>query len=149
MTDDFLSNNNYYNKGGLNGKPKVPRPEPPKGQSSDNKYELTLKQLIHERNKLIKDIINICKLLDINTDQSVLGANCLEFYTVRSLVAEDKIKELQKQLQYKEQECNNYKQALKEIEDIADDYNRVEKTSQYYRDGFDQIQDILNGVKEW
>ena len=35
MTDDFLSNSNYYNKGGLNGKPKEPRPIPPKGQSPD------------------------------------------------------------------------------------------------------------------
>lgn len=41
-----------------------------------------------------------------------------------------------------------YKQALDEIENIADDYNRVEKTSQYYRDGFDQIQDIINSIKE-
>lgn len=48
----------------------------------------------------------------------------------------------------KEQECNDYKQALDEIENIADDYNRVEKTSQYYRDGFDQIQDIINSIKE-
>lgn len=46
-----------------------------------------------------------------------------------------------KQLKRKEQ-------ALDEIEDIADDYNRVEKTSQYYRDGFDQIQDIINNIKE-
>lgn len=78
-----------------------------------------------------------------------------------------------KQLKHKEQECEElkeqlnqarylsegtlrlyanrqnikYKQALDEIEDIADDYNRVEKTSQYYRDGFDQIQDIINAVK--
>lgn len=37
-----------------------------------------------------------------------------------------------------------YKQALKKIEEIADDYNRPQKTSQYYRDGFDEIQDIIN-----
>lgn len=37
------------------------------------------------------------------------------------------------------QERDKYKQALDEIEGIADDYNRAEKTSQYYRDGFDQI----------
>ena len=53
-----------------------------------------------------------------------------------------------KQLKRKEQEVNKYKQALNEIEDVADDYNRVEKTSQYYRDGFDEIQDIINEVKE-
>lgn len=45
-------------------------------------------------------------------------------------------------------ERDKYKQALDEIEDVADDYNRVEKTSQYYRDGFDEIQDIINGIKE-
>lgn len=45
-----------------------------------------------------------------------------------------------KQLKRKEQ-------ALDEIEDIADDYNRVGKTSQYYRDGFDEIQDIINKAK--
>lgn len=43
---------------------------------------------------------------------------------------------------------DKYKQAFDEIENIADDYNRVEKTSQYYRDGFDQIQDIINNIKE-
>lgn len=43
---------------------------------------------------------------------------------------------------------SKYKQALDKIEDIADDYNRVEKTSQYYRDGFDEIQDIINKAKE-
>lgn len=42
----------------------------------------------------------------------------------------------------------NYKQALDEIEGIADDYNRAGKTSQYYRDGFDEIQDIIMKVKE-
>ena len=31
MTDNFLSNDNYYNRGGLNGKPKEPRPSSPKG----------------------------------------------------------------------------------------------------------------------
>lgn len=65
------------------------------------------------------------------------------------------------QLKRKEQECEElkkdcpkrcksekYKQALDEIEEIADDYNRVEKTSQYYRDGFDEIQDIINKAKD-
>lgn len=37
--------------------------------------------------------------------------------------------------------------ALDELEDIADDYNRVEKTSQYYRDGFDEILNITNKAK--
>lgn len=39
-------------------------------------------------------------------------------------------------------------QALNRIEDVADDYNRVEKTSQYYRDGFDEIQDIINKIRK-
>lgn len=169
MTDNFLNNDNYYNKGGLNGKPKKPRPEPPRGQSSDNKDELVFNQLIHEINELRKYIINICELLDIDTNQSVLGANCLGFYAVLCSTTKDKIEDLQQQLKRKEQECEtqrhklnyyitktpqllddieNYKQALDEIENIADDYNRVEKTSQYYRDGFDQIQDIINSIKE-
>lgn len=37
--------------------------------------------------------------------------------------------------------------ALDELEDIADNYNRVEKTSQYYRDGFDEILNITNKAK--
>lgn len=45
-------------------------------------------------------------------------------------------------------DIDKYKQALDEIENIADDYNRVGKTSQYYRDGFDQIQDAINSIKE-
>ena len=45
-------------------------------------------------------------------------------------------------------QLKHYKQALNEIENVADDYNRVEKTSQYYRDGFDEIQDIINKAKE-
>lgn len=74
-----------------------------------------------------------------------------------------------KQLKRKEQECeelkfnekkfridaarakmkaSKYKQALDEIEKIADDYNRVGKTSQYYRDGFDEIQNIINKAKD-
>lgn len=43
---------------------------------------------------------------------------------------------------------DKYEQAIGKIEDIADDYNRVEKTSQYYRDGFDEIQNIIDEIKE-
>lgn len=42
MADNFLSNDNYYNKGGLNGKPKEPRPSPPKGQLLNNEYEIII-----------------------------------------------------------------------------------------------------------
>lgn len=119
MADNFLSNNGYYNKGGLNGKPKEPRPMPPKGQQSNNKYELIFRQLIHERNELRKYIIDICNLLGIDTSQSILGANCLEFYAVLSSVAEDKIKDLQEQLKHKEQELRNIYKAF-DIEYIID-----------------------------
>ena len=75
----------------------------------DNEYGTMFKRLMNERNELRKYIIDICGLLDIDTSQSVLGANCLEFYAVLSSVAKDKIKDLQKQLKRKEQECEEEK----------------------------------------
>lgn len=78
-------------------------------------------------------------------------------------------KKLARQLQRKTAECEELKayaqaqenqretyykeflrkdKALKEIEEISDDYNRVGKTSQYYRDGFEEILDIISKVKE-
>lgn len=48
----------------------------------------------------------------------------------------EELQEFKDKLKISEDKC---KQALDEIEGIADDYNRAEKTSQYYRDGFDQI----------
>lgn len=50
--------------------------------------------LQHERDELRKYLIDICNLLGIDTRQSLLGANCLEFYAVLSSTAENKIKEL-------------------------------------------------------
>ena len=50
--------------------------------------------LQHERDELRKYLIDIYKLLDINTRQSLLGTNCLEFYAVLSSTVENKIKEL-------------------------------------------------------
>ena len=38
--------------------------------------------LQHERDELRKYLIDICNLLSIDTRQSLLGTNCLEFYTV-------------------------------------------------------------------
>lgn len=70
----------------------------------DNEYGTMFKRLMNERNELRKYIIDICKLLDINTNQSVLGANCLEFYAVLCSTAENKIKDLQEQLRRKEEE---------------------------------------------
>lgn len=55
----------------------------------DREYETMLRRLMHERNELRKHIIDICKLLDIDTSQSILGANCLEFYAVLSSTAKD------------------------------------------------------------
>lgn len=138
MTDDFLSNSNYYNKGGLNGKPKEPRPISPKGQSPDDKYELIFKQLIHERNELRKYIVDICKLLDIDTRQSVLGANCLEFYAVLSSAAKDKIKDLQEQLKCKEQALDEIEKLISEEVILWDEVDRMTT----------QILNIINRVKE-
>lgn len=116
--------------------------------------------LQHERDELRKYLIDICNLLGIDTRQSLLGANCLEFYSVLSSTAENKIKELKEWREANQptgicetctvksvEDMYKYKQALDEIENVADDYNRVEKTSQYYRDGFDEIQDIINKTR--
>ena len=102
----------------------------------DKEYGTMFKRLMHERNELRKYIIDICKLLDIDTRQSVLGANCLEFYAVLSSVAKDKINymegyirtvenardEFAQELKRKEQECEEYKQALDEIEQAISNF---------------------------
>lgn len=81
----------------------------------DNEYGRMFKRLMNERNELRKYIIDICELLDINTSQSILGANCLEFYAVLSSTAKNKIGDLQEQFSRKEQECEELKEALNEI----------------------------------
>ena len=83
----------------------------------DKEYERMFKQLMNERNELRKYIIDICNLLGIDTSQSILGANCLEFYAVLSSVAEDKIKDLQTQLKRKEEECEKLYIQLKTDEE--------------------------------
>lgn len=138
MTDDFLSNNNYYNKGGLNGKPEEPRPIPPNGQSSDRK-------------EIILEFSNgYCLVLEnneISIRENGFTKLCIEFGKRTNELLEF-VKELYLDKKAKEQECeklnsdkryfvnqimalglltDEYEQALKEIEDIADDYNRVEK----------------------
>ena len=70
----------------------------------DNEYGSMFKRLMNERNELRKYIIDICNLLYIDTNQFVLGANCLEFYAVLCSTAENKIKDLQEQLKRKEEE---------------------------------------------
>lgn len=78
----------------------------------DNEYGAMFKRLMNERNELRKYIIDICKLLDINTNQFVLGANCLEFYAVLCSTAENKIKDLLQTTQTQEQECEELKKKL-------------------------------------
>ena len=70
----------------------------------DNEHGTMFKRLMNERNELRKYIIDICELLGIDTSQSTLGANCLEFYAVLSSTAKDKIRELQEELKRKEEE---------------------------------------------
>ena len=88
----------------------------------DNEYGSMLKQLMNERNELRKYIIDICNLLYIDASQSVLGANCLEFYAVLCSTAENKIKDLQEQLKRKEEECEGLKQALDKLIPILEYY---------------------------
>ena len=92
----------------------------------DKEYGTMFKRLMHERNELRKYIIDICKLLDIDTRQSVLGANCLEFYAVLCSTAKDKINymegyirtvenardEFAQELKRKEEECEELKEEL-------------------------------------
>ena len=81
------------------------------------------KQLINERNELRKYITDIYKLLNINTSQSILGANCLEFYAVLSSTAKNKVKDLQEQPNRKEEECGKYEQVLDEIGNYCKECN--------------------------
>ena len=136
----------------------------------DKEYERMFKQLMNERNELRKYIIDICNLLGIDTSQSILGANCLEFYAVLSSVAEDKIKDLQTQLKRKEEECeklnsdNRYfvnqiislelltdkqEQSLTEIKEIAEENIRIadlEGLNGVYRRGL--AEQILQKISE-
>ena len=99
----------------------------------DNEYGTMFKQLMNERNELRKYIIDICKLLGIDTSQSILGANCLEFYAVLCSTAENKIEDLQEQLKRKEQEYEDLRQYhnkcceefKKEKQDLIDKYNQL------------------------
>ena len=109
----------------------------------DNEYETIFNRLINERNELRKYIIDICKSLDIDTSQSILGANCLEFYAVLSSVTKDKIRDLQEQLSRKQQECEEYKQALDEIRDY-----RVCEINDIDGEEGDVILEIIDEVKE-
>ena len=122
----------------------------------DKEYGTMFKQLIHERNELRKYIIDICKSLDINTSQSVLGANCLEFYAVLSSVAKDKMKDLQEQLKRKEQECNKLYIQLKADEEYHKEEentlrkiikNKEERSIELYKEN-NKLKQTLIGIKE-
>lgn len=77
---------------------------------------------------------------------------------MRSSTMQDKIKKLQDQLKYKEQECDNYKQALdeivqainnfpfKEIQDIPQ--TQTECTSYFLSVSEAKLQKILNIINE-
>ena len=115
----------------------------------DKEYETVFNRLINERNELRKYITDICNLLGIDTSQSVLGANCLEFYAVLSSTAKNKIKDLQEQLKRKEQECNKFKQTLAEIKRIAEENIRIadlEGLNGVYRRGL--AEQILQKISE-
>lgn len=102
-------------------------------------------------------IENYCYLYKDNCEkypQCLYRSNQLQQLETQLKRKEQECEELKQELQELEKDCpkrcksDKYKQALDEIENIADDYNRVEKTSQYYREGFDEIQDIINKVKK-
>lgn len=79
----------------------------------DKEYGTMFKRLMHERNELRKYIIDICKLLDIDTSQSVLGANCLEFYAVLCSTAKNKISYMEGYIRTVENARDEFAQELK------------------------------------
>ena len=106
----------------------------------DNEYEIMFKRLMNERNELRKYIIDICELLGIDTSQSILGANCLEFYAVLSSTAKDKIKDLQEQLKRKEEECEELKQWKKGAENLFKaQIDNTDKITNRYKQALDEI----------
>ena len=122
----------------------------------NNEYRTMFKRLMNERNELRKYIIDICGLLDMDTSQSVLGANCLEFYAVLSSVAKDKIKDLQKQLKRKEQECNKFYIQLKADEEYHEEEkntlrkiikNKEERNIELYKEN-NKLEQALAEIKE-
>lgn len=169
MADNFLNNNNYYNKGGLNSQPKGSRPEPPKGQSPSGE-------------KIIIDSISVsgCKYeLDeyctINFEKSNIGMfdfkhceDCPNCYYKQLKHKEQECKELKEQLSVAQeryttirphaieladtklklqQEVNTLKQALDEIEEIAKHNNFLVRDpfcGTGYRDLSGQILNIIN-----
>ena len=125
--------------------------------------------LQHKQDELRKYLIGICNLLGIDTRQSLLGANCLEFYAVLSSTAENKIKELKEWREANQptgicetctvksvEDMYEYKQVLNEIERFCKDAcdsckkftpNRQSDISCRFCQAT-QILNIINKVKE-
>lgn len=110
----------------------------------DNEYGTMFKRLMNERNELRKYIIDICKSLDIDTSQSILGVNCLEFYAVLCSTAENKIRDLQEQLKRKEQECEELKQWKKGAENLFKaQIDNADKIINRYKQALDEIEKLM------
>ena len=120
--------------------------------------EHCLERIKNEQGELRKYIIDICDLLDINTKQSLLGSNCLEFYAVLSSTAENKIKELKEWQEANQptgicetctaksvEDMYKYKKALDKIKRIVMGANSI---SQLDTDNIKQILNVINKVKE-
>ena len=135
----------------------------------NSKLKSYILNLQHERDELRKYLIDICNLLGIDTRQSLLGANCLEFYAVLSSTAENKIKEFKEWQDANKptgicetctvksvEDMYKYKKALDEIEGFCKDVcdsckkftpNRQSDISCRYCNAT-QILNIINKVKE-
>lgn len=114
----------------------------------ENEYGPMFKRLMSERNELRKYIMDICNLLYIDTSQSILGSNCLEFYAVLCSTAENKIRGLQEQLKHKEQECEKLK---KRLESFQKDYSKlyqVVENKDYIKE-LDQYKQALDIIEEY
>ena len=123
-----------------------------------------LKRKESECEELVKYLIDIFKALGIDTSQSLLGSNCIEFYAVRSDTAESKIKQYKQEIkELKEwQQANQptgicetctaksvedmykYKQALDEVEYVC----RNLLDDDYMRNVAESILNIINKMEE-
>lgn len=137
MADNFLSNDNYCNKGGLNGKPKATRPEPPKGQ-------------LGSKEGIIIDGVNVseCKYFQSSCVPDYSGGYLYKnicrnhgFYDCDKKPCAFKCTEYQTQFKHKEQECEAQRYKLNYY---------IEKTTQLlddidkYKQALDEIEKIIS-----
>lgn len=122
MTDNFLSNDNYYNRGGLKSKPKEPRPTLIKGQSDK------IKDLQEQLKRKEEECEELKKELEAVYDDCKGCPTCNEALYNANLYAK---------------EYRKLKQALDEIEKYLD-------AQQKYFDGEDyhNLLDIINKAKD-